>query len=80
MYCTKCGTQNVDDSIYCKQCGSDLKAGTGGPAPPPTRPRKSKHDEECEEDPAGVREQTLPTPRPRGGCTRERKAQICDES
>ena len=60
MYCTKCGTQNDDDSVYCKQCGSDLKAGTGGPIPPvPPRPRKSIQDQECEEDCKGSdREQT----------------------
>jgi hypothetical protein len=50
MYCTKCGTQNEDDSVFCKQCGSDLKAGTGGPAPTDHKPRKSKQDEECEKD------------------------------
>ena len=25
MYCTKCGTKNIENAIYCKQCGFDLK-------------------------------------------------------
>ena len=24
VYCTKCGTDNVDDATFCKQCGGPL--------------------------------------------------------
>ena len=26
MYCNKCGTENADDAVYCKKCGSILEA------------------------------------------------------
>ncbi len=26
MYCNKCGTENADDSVYCKKCGSIVEA------------------------------------------------------
>ncbi|MBU4139958.1 MAG: zinc-ribbon domain-containing protein, partial [Euryarchaeota archaeon] len=25
MYCTKCGTQNSDDTSFCSKCGSNFK-------------------------------------------------------
>lgn len=52
MYCPRCGTKNEDDSLYCKQCGNDLKTGTTGPVPPPQRMKK-RREEECEEDCSG---------------------------
>jgi uncharacterized membrane protein YdbT with pleckstrin-like domain len=26
MYCNKCGTENADDAVYCKKCGSAIEA------------------------------------------------------
>src|SRR5215207_3141932 len=26
MYCNKCGTENTDDAVYCKKCGSVVEA------------------------------------------------------
>ena len=34
MYCTKCGTQNPDDSVFCQKCGAPLAT----PPPPPVPP------------------------------------------
>ena len=26
MYCNKCGTENSDDAVFCKKCGSAVEA------------------------------------------------------
>src|SRR5579862_7196131 len=31
MFCTQCGTENGDDSRFCKQCGHKLNAATSPP-------------------------------------------------
>ena len=45
MYCTNCGSQNVDKSKFCKDCGKAMPGSTpassgdmGGSAPPPHIP------------------------------------------
>jgi uncharacterized protein (TIGR03382 family) len=43
VYCQRCGKQNEDGAQFCNKCGASL---TGFPR----EYRKSKRDEECEED------------------------------
>lgn len=44
MFCPTCGTNNPDDGVACKVCGSDLKAAAAGLSRPPVntgvRPRR----------------------------------------
>ncbi len=43
VYCQKCGNQNEDGAQFCNKCGASLVG-------PPREYRKTKRDEECEED------------------------------
>jgi uncharacterized membrane protein YvbJ len=47
-YCQACGTQNEDDAAFCKKCGHDLRAATGGPAH--GRPPDEELKDDCERD------------------------------
>ena len=47
MYCPSCGIQNDDDSLFCKKCGHDLRAGTGGPGPQRARDREDDCERDC---------------------------------
>ena len=31
MYCTRCGTQNADETRYCTSCGASTVPGAAGP-------------------------------------------------
>ncbi len=47
VYCTKCGNQNPDDSLYCSKCGASLQG--------PGAPRGREWDNRCENECAGGR-------------------------
>jgi hypothetical protein len=42
-YCTKCGMQNDDDAVFCKQCGASIAAPSQPPEPkqPPGSAKKA---------------------------------------
>jgi hypothetical protein len=51
MFCRYCGTQNPDDSLYCKKCGKSIEEGTKEAVPPaeePSPPAKSSPPKEKE--------------------------------
>jgi len=40
VYCTKCGAENEDEALTCKNCGASLK-------PPPYRSYTRRYDEDA---------------------------------
>lgn len=54
MYCTRCGTKNQEDAVFCLKCGTNLHGPSTGPVPGPTpgpaTPGTGREDEECEGD------------------------------
>ncbi len=50
MYCTRCGTKNEDDAVFCKKCGNNLQGTTTGPGAQPGPPPRSREEDECERD------------------------------
>ena len=48
VYCTKCGTENEEDALECKNCGAPLK-------PSPYRYRRRDRDWDMEDDCFGGR-------------------------
>ncbi len=48
MYCTKCGKQNEDDAVFCKNCGAPLQAVPGHEWEHRGRRAQNECDRECQ--------------------------------
>jgi uncharacterized membrane protein YvbJ len=50
VYCTKCGTENEEDALECKNCGASLRV---------YRSRERTHDRDIEDQCFGGRSRTM---------------------